>query len=78
NGKVATNSAIEISESVSNFEYIRIVTEGVLCQTITVTPNKCQVFISYPEDDNKPNILGLKITKDDDTHIRFRCGYSTS
>jgi len=76
NGTVVTNSAIEISESVSNFEYIRIVTEGILCQTITVTPNQCQALICYPESDNRTSILGLKISKDDDTHIRFRCGYS--
>ena len=78
NGSVVTNSAIEVSESVSNFEYIRVVTEGVLCQTITVTPNQCQAFICYPESDDRTSILGLKISKDDNTHIRFRCGYSTN
>lgn len=77
NGTVVTNSAIEVSESVSNFEYIRVVTEGILCQTITMTPNQCQALICYPESDNRNSILGLKISKDDDTHIRFRCGYST-
>ena len=78
NGSVVTNSAIEISEPVSNFEYIRVVTEGILCQTITVTPNQCQALICYPESDDRTSILGLKISKDDDTHIRFRCGYSTN
>lgn len=77
NGSVVTNSAIEISEPVSNFEYIKVVTEGILCQTITVTPNQCQAFICYPESDDRNSIIGLKISKDDDTHIRFRCGYST-
>ena len=70
NGSVVTNSAIEISEPVSNFEYIRVVTEG--------TPNQCQALICYPESDSRTSILGLKISKDDDTHIRFRCGYSTN
>ena len=78
NGSVVTNSAIEISEPVSNFEYIRVVTEGILCQTITMTPNQCQALICYPESDSRTSILGLKISKDDDTHIRFRCGYSTN
>ena len=78
NGTVVTNSAIEVSESVSNFEYIRVVTEGILCQTITMTPNQCQALICYPESDDRNSILGLKISKDDDTHIRFRCGYSTN
>ena len=78
NGKVVTNSAIEVSESVSNFEYIRVVTEGILCQTITMTPKDCQALICYPESDDRNSILGLKICKDDDTHIRFRCGYSTN
>ena len=78
NGSAVTNSAIEISEPVSNFEYIRVVTEGILCQTITVTPNQCQALICYPESDDRTSILGLKISKDDDTHIRFRCGYSTN
>lgn len=78
NGTNATNSAIEVSESVSNFEYIRVVTEGILCQTITMTPNECQALICYPEADDRDSILGLKISKDDNTHIRFRCGYSTN
>ena len=76
NGTKVTNSAIAVSESVSNFEYIRVVTEGILCQTITMTPNQCQALICYPESDDRTSILGLKISKDDDTHIRFRCGYS--
>lgn len=78
NGAVVTNSAIEISEPVSNFEYIRVVTEGILCQVITMPTNNFQAFICYPESDNKNSILGLKISKDDDTHIRFRCGFSTN
>ena len=76
-GTVVTNSAIEVSESVSNFEYIRVVTEGILCQTITMNANQCQALICYPESDDRNSILGLKISKDDDTHIRFRCGYSS-
>ena len=78
NTTTPTNSTITVSESVSNFEYIRIVTEGILCQTITVTPNQCQALICYPESDDRTSILGLKISKDDNTHIRFRCGYSTN
>lgn len=73
-----TNSAIEVSESIDNFEYIRVVTEGILCQIITVLPNQCQALICYPESDSNSNILGLKISRDDSTHIRFRCGYSTN
>ena len=76
NTTTPTNSAIEISESVENFEYIRIVTEGILSQTMTLTPNQCQCLICYPEADTRTSILGLKISKDDNTHIRFRCGYS--
>ena len=76
NGTVVTNSAIQVSESVENFEYIRIVTEGILSQTVTLTPNQCQCLICYPEADTRTSILGLKISKDDSTHIRFRCGYS--
>ena len=77
NGAGVTNSAIEVSESVLNFEYIRIVTEGILCQVITVSPIDLKAFICLPESDTKSNILGLYISKDDDTHIRFKCGYST-
>ena len=73
-----TNSAIQISESVNNFQYIKVITEGILCQTIEMTPNACQALICYPESDNNTSILGLKVSKDDDTHIRFRCGYSTN
>jgi len=75
-GTTVTNSAVEVSESVSNFEYIKVVTEGILCQTITMTPNDCQALICYPESDSRTSILGLKVSKDDNTHIRFRCGYS--
>ena len=78
NGSVVTNSAIEVSESIDNFEYIRVVTEGILCQVITVTPNQCQALICYPGADTGTSILGLKISRDDSTHIRFRCGYSTN
>ena len=53
NGTVVTNSAIEISESIDNFEYIRVVTEGILCQVITMTPNQCQALICYPESDSR-------------------------
>jgi len=73
-----TNSAIQISESVNNFQYIKVITEGILCQTIEMTPNACQALICYPESDDRTSILGLKVSKDDDTHIRFRCGYSTN
>lgn len=78
NTTTPTNSTITVSESVTNFEYIRVVTEGILCQTITMTPNACQALICYPESDDRTSILGLKISKDDNTHIRFRCGYSTN
>ena len=78
NGTAVTNSAVEVSESIYNFEYIRVVTEGALCQVITFTPKDCQAFICYPETDTKRNILGLKISNDDSTHIRFKCGYSTN
>jgi hypothetical protein len=78
NSTSPTNSAIQISESVNNFQYIKVITEGILCQTIEMTPNACQALICYPESDNRTAILGLKVSKDDDTHIRFRCGYSTN
>ena len=78
NSQSVTNSAIEVSESIDNFEYIRVVTEGIFCQVITMTPNSCQAFICYPESDDRTSILGLKISRDDSTHIRFRCGYSTN
>lgn len=78
NTTTPTNGTIEVSESILNFEYIRIVLEGILCQTITMTPNACQALICYPESDNSSNILGLKVSKDDETHLRFRCGYSSN
>ena len=81
NGSALTDYTISLSESISNFEKIRIEMGGRAGATIEMitSTDKLARYITTPDSTGNNNILGLYVSKDtnDQTHINFKCGYGT-
>lgn len=82
-GSGTTNVSITLADGISNYEMIRVETEGKLGGIIFLKGNTTRGYDSYvtaPDSDSNNNIIGLLIKKalNDDTHLTFKCGYGTS
>lgn len=82
NGSSLTDYTITLSESISNFERIRIEMSGRVGTIIEMNTSTRSTsrYITTADSTDNTNIIGLYITKDtnDQTHINFKCGFGTN
>ena len=88
-GTAPTNVNIQLSEAITNFDYLRIYLGGKLSGVIEFMPGTAtttesaanhKVYRTAPDNTNNDTIVGVLITivANDATQLNFRCGYSSS
>ena len=88
-GVAPSDVTVQLSESITNFDRIRIYLgeklSGVIefrpgAATSSVVANSHKYYHTSPDDDSNTNIVGLLISlvENDTTKLRFRCGFSVN